>query len=100
MAGMREPTGFRELASKLAAISPDPSGILSIFAERAVGNSFVGSIADHIRFRRRFLDNLDLDDRAETQRGLEQARAYLDRRIESEQTREDAEAKASAERFV
>ena len=97
--GMREPNGFRGLASALARLAVNPTIILGIFADRAVGTSSVGSIANHIRVRRGFLDNLELDDRIKTSQGLEHALAYLDRKIAREQAREDAEAKASAERF-
>lgn len=97
--GMKEAVGFRDLASDLARMAVDPSIVLGVFADRAVGSSFTGSIANHIRVRRSFFDKLNLDDRAETNQGLEQALAYLNRKIDREQAREDAEAKASAERF-
>ena len=77
----------------------DPSVVLGIFADRAVGTYFRGSIANHIRIRRGFLEQLNLDDRAETREGLERALGYLDRKIDIEQAREDAQSKASAERF-
>ena len=97
--GMKEAIGFRDLASDLVRMAINPSIILGVFADRAVGSLFVGSIANHIRIRRGFFEKLNLDDRAETKEGLNQALAYLDQRIDREQAREDAEAKASAERF-
>ncbi len=97
--GMRETKGFRELASELAKLAVDPTAILGIFADRVIGTSWSGSRANHIRIRRSFFDNLDLDERIETSQGMEHALAYLDKKIAREQVREDAEAKASAERF-
>ena len=97
--GMREPTGFRSLASDIARLASNPAVIFGIFADRALGNSWTGSFANHMRIRRAFFDGLDLDNRPETIQGLQEALAYLDGKIAREQAREDDEARASAERF-
>lgn len=97
--GMREPTGFRSIASDLASVAINPAIILGIFADRVLGNSWSGSFANHIRLRRSFFEGLVLNNRLETRVGLEEALAYLDAKIAREQAREDQEARATAERF-
>ncbi len=97
--GIRTPIGFRPLASEIVKRTKNPEKVLKIFAERAIGSSFNGSIADAIRSRKVFFNYLELDNRLETRKGLDKALAYLDKRIASEQAWEDDRSKTNAERF-